>query len=391
MSRDDLDDAFVDLVVRRLNARVHAITGQSTVLIESGTRWPDLRGRRPAICSIFCRIRDQPSPIRDLSRIAFLDVETTGLNAGVGTLVFVVGIASIRDNAIMLTQFFLHDPATETAFLLAVANYLRDFDQIVTFNGRRFDLPLLVGRFDLYRMSDPIPSQHVDLLFLARRIWARRLRKSNLSTLESRILGLGRVNDLPGSEAPGRYFDYLHERDIDGVMPVIDHNRQDLISMVLLADRIGVLLDDVVSAADVAPSDYLGLGSLFEDLDRVEDATRCYESCLVGGATTERAEALFRLAQLANRAQDLDRVVQLLAAVSAFNVDWAVLASIELAKIHEHRKRQPDEALVYARRALALTHTLSSPGCARVAPAVSHRIQRLEQKAKRNGYLSSNQ
>ena len=48
---------------------------------------------------------------------------------------------------------------------------------------------------------------HVDLLYWARRIWSRRLRQCNLSTLESRILGLTRVGDLHGREAPGRYFE----------------------------------------------------------------------------------------------------------------------------------------------------------------------------------------
>ncbi len=380
MSGVDLTDLDVDNICRRLKGRLLVADGLSTVVVETQTLWPELAFRAPSIAALVDFLSSTPGRAVDPSRIGFLDIETTGLNAGAGTLVFIVGIATVRDDRICVSQFFLHEPSAEGALLSVVAEVLGGFEIIVTFNGRRFDVPLLVGRFDLYRMADPTPSRHVDLLQPARRIWARRLRQSNLSTLESRVLRVNRVHDCPGSEAPSRYFNFLHDRSIDGVVPVLDHNLQDLQSMVRLADLIGSMLVEPEASSDAASSDLLGLGSLFEDAGRPQAAVWCYESALVGGSTVDRAEALFRLARLADRELDLERVIRLLEAVSAFSVDRAVPASIELAKIHEHRRREPEIALMYARRALTLTRAHSNPANGRLVPEMSHRIRRLERK-----------
>jgi hypothetical protein len=160
----------------------------------------------------------------------------------------------------------------------------------------------------------------------------------------------------------------------------MEHNRRDLLSMVELAIRMGRMLDNVGEASDAAPSDLLGLGSIHEDRECLDAARACYEAALVGASTTERAEALFRLARLADPVRELDRSIQLLSTVATFNVDKAIIASIELAKLLEHRKRDTELALQYARRAMWLmkSHPHATKTCDLVE--ISHRIARLERK-----------
>src|SRR6185437_7885982 len=101
-----------------------------------------------------------------------------------------------------------------------------------------------------------------------------------------------------------------------------------------------------------------------------------YESALVGAAPSERADALFRLASLARQANDTERAIQLFDAVSGYSSKQAVLAAIELAKLYEHQIRQPEQALIYARRALY------PPGFVPVED-LARRISRLERKIRR--------
>jgi hypothetical protein len=87
---------------------------------------------------------------------------------------------------------------------------------------------------------------------------------------------------------------------------------------------------------------------------------------------------------------DLDRAIHLLSTVADYNVSWAVAASIDLAKLLEHRKREPEAALHYARRAMALLRDLPVNSMTRLKPEVSHRIGRLERKVALRSGISAN-
>src|SRR5512135_787804 len=51
----------------------------------------------------------------DPRRCLFLDTETTGLNAGAGTLVFLVGVGHFTDEGFEVRQYFLRHPGEEPA------------------------------------------------------------------------------------------------------------------------------------------------------------------------------------------------------------------------------------------------------------------------------------
>jgi uncharacterized protein YprB with RNaseH-like and TPR domain len=109
----------------------------------------------------------------------------------------------------------------------------------VTFVGKSFDRHRLHTRMTLCRIeSNVLAPLHLDLLYPARRAWGRELPDVRLRTVEERRLGVVREDDLPGSEAPRAWIDWLR----DGTGPVdrvLEHNRLDVLSLVTLLGVLG--------------------------------------------------------------------------------------------------------------------------------------------------------
>ena len=92
--------------------------------------------------------------------------------------------------------------------------------------------PLLAARYRLARMANPLPAcDHVDLLHPVRRRYRGRWENCRLATIERRVLGIVREDDLPGSEAPAAWLRYLRGGSARDLRRVADHNRQDLVSL----------------------------------------------------------------------------------------------------------------------------------------------------------------
>ena len=105
---------------------------------------------------------------------------------------FLVGLATwTAPCTITVTQYFLGDLGAEAAFLHAVREAVTEAQELVTFNGRSFDLPLLETRYLLSRAGwwgEDLP--HQDLYPVARALWRGRAADCRLSTLEGALLGL---------------------------------------------------------------------------------------------------------------------------------------------------------------------------------------------------------
>ena len=168
-------------------------------------------------------------------RLLFLDTETTGLCGGSGTLAFLVGIARLEREDLIVRQYLLTRFGGEQAMLNAVATSVRASDVLVSYNGKSFDLPLLEARNIMADVKSPLGSiSHLDLLFPVRRAFSRRWEDCRLARVERRLLGFHRHNDLPGAEAPAAWFDWIQQGD-DARLPLVcRHNRSDLLSLALL-------------------------------------------------------------------------------------------------------------------------------------------------------------
>ncbi len=167
------------------------------------------------------------------------DTETTGLAGGTGTRAFLIGSARWRDDGLQLRQWLMTTLAAESALLRAFADSLDPAAVPVSYNGRSYDAPLLAARYRLARLPDPLRDRtHLDLLHPARRRWRGRWENCRLATIERRVLGVVREDDLPGSEAPGAWLRYLRGGDAGDLRRVLDHNRQDLVSLAMLLSHL---------------------------------------------------------------------------------------------------------------------------------------------------------
>jgi uncharacterized protein len=318
-------------------------------------------------------------------RIVFLDLETTGLSGGAGTVAFLVGCGFFDAGRFLVRQFVLPAFAAERALLAAVAMFAGEVCALVTFNGKTFDLPVMETRWLFHRMSPPFEGmRHLDMLHPARRLWRPPGVDASgdgrvgcrLVELERSVLGFHRVGDVPGWEIPGRYFHYLRTGGAAPLVPVLEHNRLDLLSLALLAARAVRLIESGSETARDA-AECLALGRLYERAGAVDRAAACFDRAARDGEARVRALALQRLALRYRR----DRRH----AESAASWQQALLLDGEAGAIgqqalealaihHEHRARDLAAARDVARRALA--------GAAdrRRREALGYRLARLEKK-----------
>lgn len=171
----------------------------------------------------------------DAQALLLLDTETNGLAGGTGTLAFLVGVACVRGEAIEVTQLLLTGFGGEPALLARVAALLGRASHLVTFNGKSFDLPLLRTRARLAgsTLAGDEPA-HLDLLHVTRRRLREGWADCRLRTAEEEALGFNRTDDLPGADVPAAWQRWLQRGDPALLPRVLDHNREDLLSLAAL-------------------------------------------------------------------------------------------------------------------------------------------------------------
>nr|WP_026802467.1 ribonuclease H-like domain-containing protein [Arenimonas oryziterrae] len=163
------------------------------------------------------------------------DTETTGLAGGTGTRAFMIGAADWRDGGLRTRQLYLSSMAAESAMLREFAAWLHPRSVLVSYNGKSYDRPLLSTRYRLARLPDPVLGRaHVDLLHPVRRRYRGQWANCRLATVERQLLGVVREDDLPGSEAPRAWLDYLRGGSARDLRRVAAHNHQDLGSLAAL-------------------------------------------------------------------------------------------------------------------------------------------------------------
>ncbi|MFQ5630339.1 MAG: ribonuclease H-like domain-containing protein, partial [bacterium] len=172
----------------------------------------------------------------DLANAIYIDTETTGLAGGTGTYVFLIGAGYIKKDAFIIEQLFLPRLADEQAMLEYLNSLTAGRKGIVSFNGKSFDIPLILTRFIANRMNPLIDShEHLDLLHAARRIWKNDFGNCRLGTLEASLMGFERFEDIPGEEIPYMYMEFLRYGKTERLTPVLSHNKLDIASLLALA------------------------------------------------------------------------------------------------------------------------------------------------------------
>ncbi|MEK7467837.1 MAG: ribonuclease H-like domain-containing protein [Planctomycetota bacterium] len=273
--------------------------------------------------------------------VAFLDLETTGLAGGTGTVAFLIGLARVCDGRLETRQYFLRSPASEAAALALVEEELRGCTHLVTFNGKCFDVPLLETRFVMHRRK-LVTLPHLDLLHPARRVWKRRLEDCTLGRLEAEILGRARQGDIPGAEIPQRWFDWLSLGDARPLAAVIEHNRLDLVALASLAGRLARLLANPSEALHA--TDLFSLGAMM-----AKDGDARAEPTLGEALSRGSREAAPELARVKKRRGARDEALPLWEMAAREPGRRGLDAGVELAKHYEHKAKDLARALEVTR------------------------------------------
>jgi uncharacterized protein YprB with RNaseH-like and TPR domain len=329
-------------------------------------------------------------------RTIFVDLETTGLSGGAGTVAFLVGCGWFDMGAFQVRQFLLASYAHERALLDAVAACFDAATLLVTYNGKTFDVPVMETRWVFHRMELPLDGiPHFDMLHPARRLWKMRTPESDLeeggcrlSTLERALFDVRRVGDVSGFEIPGRYFQFLRNGDPRPLEPVLEHNRLDLVSLAAVTAHAVRLAEQGVEACRDG-SEALALGRVYERAGDVTRAGRCYERGAASTNADVRAESLYRVGLRHRRerrfAEAADVWRSLLELAESKRGRTPAMESlrqfaVEALAIHEEHRTRDFEAA----RELAMFSLEEQTGAAgRRRDSMRHRLARLERKISR--------
>jgi uncharacterized protein len=262
---------------------------------------------------------------------AFVDVEAGSHPLG-GSCLFLAGIGRLEPEGFVVRQFLAREPAAERELLAAVAAELASATQLVTFNGRSFDLPLITERARADGVELAPPAAHFDLLRMAERLVRRKYGDARLVTLERELLRFTRSDDLPGAAAPRAWLELFEEGRDRLLTAVLRHNLLDVLALPALACELSFRLE--------SPQDH-------DEKEQVADArVRAGKD----RASLERALE-----------EDPD----------------CFRALLEMSKLAEREDSDLEAALGYARRALDAAEP-------HLQDAARRRIVQLERRARRD-------
>lgn len=321
------------------------------------------------------------------SQIAVIDTETTGLAGGTGTYPFILGVGFFFEGKFLVRQYILRDFSEEPAQLSAFANDLGNLSTLLTYNGKTFDIPLLKTRFRINRMPIPfIDFPHIDLVHPCRRLFKKQFESFTLGNLEAMIVGFERVDDVPSHLIPHIYFDFLQNRNQELLLPILNHNRDDIVSLYLLAQETARRIELAENGGCEDDLFLMALSRISFNNRDYGAAGQYIEKVKLDYAPAGVADEAFLLkATLAKKRKDWTEaraIWQMMIGTGKFGC----YPHIEIAKHLEHREKNVREALKMTDVALKLIEferEISSPlAYSNLRAALDRRRKRLVGKIK---------
>ncbi|MDA8345343.1 MAG: ribonuclease H-like domain-containing protein [Thermaerobacter sp.] len=191
------------------------------------------------------RVAEQvPVPLPDLwlalghsSPSAWLDIETTGLSPRTSH-VTLVGYILPAVRGRKLVQMFADAPEEEAQVLRVAFKDIGRATTVITFNGRRFDLPYLQHRSVACGVQMPMLRLR-DLLDDAI-AWdpARRVVPDHRLQTLMRYFGLDRQDEHMGRDMVAAYRRWLERHLQEDRQCILDHNADDLLQLPELTARL---------------------------------------------------------------------------------------------------------------------------------------------------------
>jgi uncharacterized protein YprB with RNaseH-like and TPR domain len=313
----------------------------------------------------------------------FFDTETTGLGGGVGNTIFLLGYASVSGDQLILRQHILPNPGAEVPLYQSFLEKI-NYKTLVTYNGKSFDWPQVKTRHTLVRDHVPqLPSfGHFDLYHAARRLWRHKLDRLKLAVVEKDVLGIERVDDIPGYLAPMIYFDFIESKQPDGMLGILKHNEVDILSLVTLYTHLTFQLcsrDQLQTRRESYE-----VGRWFASLGEQNEAKKVLDT-LVDGTDVTSYRAKLALAYQWKKSKSWDRALALFLEVADIGIDeLSREACIEAAKILEHKQKKFKTAIDYCSKAIELVEKSEILQTKQVfLRQLEKRLERLEMKSRK--------
>jgi uncharacterized protein len=291
----------------------------------------------------------------EADQLFFFDTETTGLGGGVGNSIFILGHASLIENEIVLTQHILPHPGAEVPLYYSFLNQV-DYRTLVTYNGKSFDWPQVKTRHTLIR--DHVPKLpdfgHFDLYHAARRMWKHRLERMKLSVVEKEVLGVDRIDDVPGFLAPMIYFDYVERKDPEGMIKILKHNEIDILSLITLYSHLSFQILEVDQNQTI--QEKYEVGRWLNNLGEISSAQNIYLGIENDDESRAFVNSQIQLGYIFKKQKDFNQSLDFfIKAISKSGFpDLQIEACVEAAKILEHQNKEYQKAINYCDFALDL-------------------------------------
>lgn len=156
-------------------------------------------------------------------KIAFLDIETTGLSPNASSL-YLIGLMCFDSDKKewQLYQWFADNYQSEKAILETFLTALTNIDYLYHFNGKTFDIPYVLKKCKKHAitltshceslLNDGTGEYSIDLLTKIRSLrHALMLDKCNQTSIE-RWLGIKRTDTFTGGELISVYSEYMQQK-----------------------------------------------------------------------------------------------------------------------------------------------------------------------------------
>jgi len=325
-----------------------------------------------------------------LDKLIFVDTETTGLSGGIGTVAFLIGIGYFDQNHFIIDQLFMRGFNEELPVLNTFLDSLSITNEsngaVVSFNGKSYDLSLLMNRSIFHRFFRTCPQYlHIDLLHPSRRFWKNSLPDCTLGTLESNVLRVERHGDVPGYLIPEMYFHYLRTKDPRPLSSVFYHNQMDILSLVSILHTMLQIYFHKENISQISV-DWLAVGSSYNEVEKIEDGLEFYHKILTFALSSkEKKETLLQIAKLYKKIKNYILAIQYWH--EALNLPgFSIEPYIELAKVYEHRIGDFEQAKKYTSKALENAQMIKQLDRGKINPEDKQdllwRLHRLERKMK---------
>lgn len=171
--------------------------------------------------------------------ICVLDIETTGLSPG--TACFILGglLSFGAGGEARLKQYFAEGIDEERLLLKEYIEEVSNYDVLLTYNGKNFDIPFLLARADKHELDIFDMPHNLDLYLILNGHSSLRKFLPNLKqkTVED-FMGLWpyRADKISGADSANLYLEYQYKRetyqDAEGyVGPMLLHNKDDVLQL----------------------------------------------------------------------------------------------------------------------------------------------------------------